>query len=125
MILFADEIEPTHPANVGAGLLAPMYRHWLEFVVAIWTTMLTVIPGYYVLFGAQTGVAVNWEVVRLFLLRLHMASGLIFLANLLIPILGGQILQTRDLVLPFVELICVSILSKSEWIDRQRRRWSK
>ena len=110
MAIYSDEIAPGDPANLGKGLLAPMYRHWIEFVVVIWTAFLTVAVGYYLVFGSKMGIVINWPVVRPFMSRLHFVSGSLIMASLLIALITGQPMHLRDMILAFVGLGLLAIV---------------
>ena len=96
--VFADEFDPRDPANRGAGVLAPMYRHWIEYVVICWTTMLSTAIGYYLTLGSGAGIKVNWAATRSFFFRLHAISGAVILFGLLVAVITGRPIQTRDAV---------------------------
>jgi hypothetical protein len=61
MSVFHDEMGPADAANRGAGLLAPMYRHWIEFAIVIWIAFIETTVGPYYFFGRATGVHINWH----------------------------------------------------------------
>ena len=99
--LFHDEMDPRHPANLRAGLLAPMFRHWMEFAIIGWTTLPAAAIGFYLLVGTKD-ITINWPVVRRHFFRLHIASGGIILAGLSISLVNGQPIQLRDSITALV-----------------------
>lgn len=118
VVLFIDEMDPSAPVNVAAGALAPMYRHWVEFVLIEWTTFVTVVAGYYWVFGFRAGIHVNWPQVRRWLFWLHLLSGAVLTSGLLIAVVIGQPLQFRDLA---TASIGIGLLGMSVYERTDRR----
>ena len=98
LMLFADEIDPRNPVNKGVGILAPMYRHWVEYPLVIWMAFLIVLVGYYSLMGTKGGIVVNWSVADYWWFRLHIASAIVILFGLFAAFAIGQPLHARDAV---------------------------
>jgi hypothetical protein len=121
LALFSDEFDPRGPANLGAGWVAPMYRHWIEFVIIVWTTMATVGIGLYLALGARSGVQIHWPVVRRHLFRLHVISGAIILIGLFLAIVNGQPFQTRDAITALVGLSILAISALERPTPLQRK----
>jgi hypothetical protein len=116
MAVFNDEINPADVANRGAGLLAPMYRHWLEFVIVIWIAMLETIVGPYYYFGRERArVIANWHVVRCLRFRLHAASGTIIAIGLLIATVFGKPIELRDAITAGMSVCFLSVAAWERW----------
>lgn len=96
--LFYDEFDRFHPANAGGGFLPPMYRHWIELIIIVWSTFFALVVGYYSLVGAKLGLIVKWPTVRRYLFRLHVISGTVILLGLLNAVIIGQPMSLRDTV---------------------------
>src|SRR5258706_11834629 len=120
-VLYGDELDPGHPANIGAGIAAPMYRHWIEGCVMMWTTLISATIGFYVVFGKRAGVVIVWPLVRWFVVRLHFASGVLLLTSLLIDLMMRGHVHLRDVVLARLVIGCLvdSVCGSSEGVHRR------
>ena len=107
-LLFIDEMDPKNPANIGAGIFAPMYRHWVEYPLVIWMTFLIVVVAYYWLLGDKR-IVVNWSVASQWWFRLHVASAAVILFGLVAALAVGQRLHVRDAVTALVGLAFLAI----------------
>ena len=122
LALFSDEFDPQAPANWNAGVLAPMYRHWIEFVIVVWTTLPTVGVALYLAFGARSGVQIHWRIFRRHLFRLHFVSGAIILTGLFLAIAFGQPFQVRDAITAIfgLSILGISALERPTAGDQKR-----
>jgi hypothetical protein len=94
--IFEDEMDVRNPANIPPGILAPMYRHRIEWALIQWAVFASVIVVLYRFFGKPIGVQVNWTAVGLFLFRIHLASGILIVLGPLGAVVCGRAVQFRD-----------------------------
>jgi hypothetical protein len=113
IVVYGEEIGPAHPVNAGQGIFAPMYRHWIEFLVLEWSIFIAMLTAYYVILGPSIGIHINWDVARMWVNRLNFLGSTLLIAGIVIAVIARQPLQIRDAIIP---TICCFLLASITWI---------
>lgn len=103
--LYGEEMNENLPPNVGKGILAPIYRHYVELIVLEWSTTSAVASGYYGLVSMLLGYKFNWSVVRRIAYRLHFIGGCLAVASVLIAIVTREPIHFREASLTCIGLV--------------------
>ena len=115
-LLFVDEFSPSDVANVGMGLIAPMWRHYVQYFIIITITWPTVAFAFYLLFGTPYEVAVLRS-AWFKLIPLHFISVIIILIGLLHRVASAQPMGARDYAMGGVgvALFIIAVIANTFW----------
>ena len=115
-LLFVDEFSPSDVANVGMGLTAPMWRHYVQYCIIITITWPTVAFVFYLLFGTPFEVAVMRSACFK-LLPLHFVISSIIFIGLLHRVASAQPMGSRDYIMGGVgiTLFIIAVVANTFW----------
>ena len=103
--LFGDEMNENLPPNVGKGILAPVYRHYVDLLVFEWSAVVAVGSGYYALVARMMGREFNWSTFRRIAYRLHFIGGGVAIASVIAAIVTREPMHFREAILTGIGLV--------------------